>query len=563
MQLLHPAGGPSLPPLRARDRTRDERRRARSLALTRIEFRRWGKLEGQGRIALRPRSSAQRLEQLDRINDRLLAAALPAFAGDKLAWRLNGAKRAVGGRGESLRGADVFIAEAWHDGTEPWPFTLSIMTQEKKASGLFQAAMFLAPGYNRLLYPVGDIAKLVDIDAPLTIQIEPLREGAPPIVFGLLDFAVLARNLDATSASRPAPAKAEAGKEKPKFKCVVWDLDNTLWKGALVEDGVEGIVPFPAALAAIRELDRRGIINSIASKNDSDLAFAALAKFGVRDYFVFPKIGWGPKSEALQAIIAEMDVGADTFAFVDDEAFDRGEIEQLVPDITVFDAREIDRLIADPRCDVPITAESAKRREMYQSEERRIVARDNSGVDYGVFLRSCRIKLDVARLERATLLRMYELSQRTNQLNFSGLRYSQAELETLMAERPADTFVLTCSDKFGDYGAIGFCVLAADRPRVQSFFMSCRVQRKRVENAFFQLLRQELLARGARRLEIQYKATAKSKASVQMLTELGFALEAEDDGTGLFVRRLQADFADSDVVELRAAWATARMEAVA
>ena len=132
-----------------------------------------------------------------------------------------------------------------------------------------------------------------------------------------------------------------------------------------------------------------------------------------------------------------------------------------------------------------------------------------------------------------------------------------------MVERPDDTYVLTCSDKFGEYGAIGFCVLAPDRPRVESFFMSCRVQRKRVEHAFFQLLRQELLARGAGRFEIQYKATAKNKASVQMLSELGFALEAEGDGTGLFVRPLQPDFADIDVVDLRLAWDAERMEAVA
>lgn len=533
----------------------------RSLALTRIEFRRWGKLEGQGPIALRLQASARRLERLDRINDRLLASALPAFASDKLAWRLNGAKRALGGRGQSLRAADVFIAEAWHEGTEPWPFTLSIMTQHKGSSGLFQAAMSLAPGYNRLLYPVADIAKLVDVTGPLTIQIEPLREGAPPIVFGLLDFAALDRRIEARGAV--APAAATAKKEKPKFKCVVWDLDNTMWKGALVEDGVDGVVPFPQSLAAVRELDRRGIINSIASKNDPEFAFEALAKFGLREYFVFPKISWGPKSQAIQSIIAEMDVGADTFAFVDDEAFERGEIQQLVPDITVFDAREIARLIEDPRCDVPITAEGAKRREMYQSEERRIVERDNSGVDYGEFLRSCRIKLDVARLARPTLLRMYELSQRTNQLNFSGLRYSHAELEALMTDRPDDTYVLTCSDKFGEYGAIGFCVLAADRPQVESFFMSCRVQRKRVENAFFQLLGRELSARGARRFEIRYKATAKNKASVQMLTELGFTLETESNGAGLFVRPLQPEFADVDVVELRLAWEAARMEAVA
>jgi FkbH-like protein len=188
---------------------------------------------------------------------------------------------------------------------------------------------------------------------------------------------------------------------------------------------------------------------------------------------------------------------------------------------------------------------------MYQTEERRAAARQGSALDYADFLRSCDIALTVGRLTPRNLLRMYELSQRTNQLNFSGLRYTQAELEQLMARRPEDAFVLACADRFGDYGAIGFCVLAKDPPRVESFFMSCRVQRKRVENAFFRRLAAELAARGAERLEVRYKPTAKNSASAQMLTELGFAFEpCGPDGEGLYVRSLREPFADAEVVRL-------------
>jgi FkbH-like protein len=308
-------------------------------------------------------------------------------------------------------------------------------------------------------------------------------------------------------------------------------------------------------VALVREFDRRGIINSIASKNDADLAFQALERFGLRDLFVFPKISWGPKSEAIREIIAEMDVGADTFAFIDDQPFERGEVAELVPAVTVFSDQEMATLADHPRFDVPVTPESARRREMYQTEERRSAARQESALDYVSFLRSCGVTLTVSRLNKRNLLRMYELSQRTNQLNFSGLRYAQAELEALMAARPRDAFVLSCSDRFGEYGAIGFCVLAAGRPAVESFFMSCRVQRKRVENAFFQLLAGELAARGAGRLEVRYRPTAKNGASVQMLQELGFVLEPAgpdmgDGGEGLFVRPLDEAFADSDVVRL-------------
>ena len=530
----------------------------RSLSLTRIVFRRWGKLEGRGRMALKGPRAAAALEFADTAADPVLSRALPAPLRDKLAWRLNESKVQLVARGAALRPSDVFVLEAWHAGSRSWPFTLAIMTSAKQAGGLFQTAVPLAPGYNRLLVPVSDIAKLVDLGKPVTIQIEPVEEGAPPIVFGMIDFCRLSRALAAAPAQ---PVAANQAKDLPKLKCVVWDLDNTLWHGTLVEDGVEGITLSQAAADAVRELDRRGIINSIASKNDPDLTFAALEKFGLKQYFVFPKVSWGPKSEAIKSIIAEMDVSADTFAFVDDQPFERGEIQELIPEIQVFSHTEIADLIAHPRCDVPITAESGKRREMYQSEERRTVARGASTLDYTDFLRSCHIKLEVARIQPHNLLRMYELSQRTNQLNFSGRRYAQAELETLMTEQPERAFVLTCTDKFGEYGAIGFCVLMGARPAIESFFMSCRVQRKRVENAFFEYLRQRLLELGAERFEVAYKPTKKNKASVQMLEELGFShAPGESAGEEWFVRPIDRAFADSDVVALDLRFAAPALE---
>lgn len=529
-----------------------------SLHLTRISFRRWGKLEATGKIGLHTQAWASSAERIDGSIGRLVADRVPAPLRDKLIWRLNAIKRRAGALGDALQPHDALLVEAWHDADRPMPLTISVMSAAHRSAGLFQAAALLEPGYNRMLFPISDIQKLVDLEEPITVQIEPLQEGTPPIVFGILDFCRFASGLDgwpvANHVAAPVPD------ELPKLKCVVWDLDNTLWKGTLVEDGIEGIELAQPAVDIVRELDRRGIINSIASKNDPELAFAALERFGIRHYFVFPKIGWGPKSEAVRSIIAEMDVGADTFAFIDDQPFERGEIQQLIPGITVFSHTQIAGLLEHPRCDVPVTPESSKRREMYQGEERRIIARDSAQIDYISFLRSCHIRLEIARLQPANQLRMYELSQRTNQLNFSGRRYTQREIEVLLNERPEDTYVLTCSDKFGEYGAIGFCVLMEGQPAVESFFMSCRVQRKRVENAFFQFLQRELLTRGADRFEIQYRPTKKNRASVEMLAELGFEHEIDPTGKEWFVRSLRSDFADNDVVALETEFPPRSME---
>ncbi|HZQ39265.1 MAG TPA: HAD-IIIC family phosphatase, partial [Rhizomicrobium sp.] len=518
-----------------------------SAHLTRIKFRRWAKLEGEGRVSLISGGGGAALDLFDRGYDRL---SQMSSLGRRLNWRWNDVKRFVAGKGSGIADGDVFVFEAFHDDAASWPFTLSIMPKDKEKQGLFQFRIELSRGYNRTVIPVSEIRAKVGLDQTLVFQIEPLKERTPAIVFGVTDFVRPSRRLDNVAGRPPVQTRLAPVGEKPKFKCVVWDLDNTLWQGILAEDGIEGVRLSQTAARLVREFDRRGIINSIASKNDPELAVAALRKFGLSDYFVFSQIGWGPKSEGIRTIIADMDVGADTFAFIDDQAFERGEISELLPEVTVFADSEMEQLLDNPRFDVPITAESGNRREMYRTEERRKAARVASTVNYTDFLRACRIRLDIHGLTAANLGRIYELGQRTNQLNFSALRYSRADLERLMADPAMDTFVLACNDKFGDYGIIGFAVLNKEQALIESFFMSCRVQRKRVENAFFQYLAKELGAKGKSSLHVRYRKTAKNNASVQMLKELGFAYAPASEDEGVFSIALPPVFADDDVVEV-------------
>src|SRR5262249_5210281 len=143
-------------------------------------------------------------------------------------------------------------------------------------------------------------------------------------------------------------------------------------------------------------------------------------------------------------------------------------------------------LLSNPLFDVPATAEGSKRRAMYQVEELRHATFASAGTDYVTFLRDCNIRLTIHALSEQHAERAYELSQRTNQLNFSGTKYARSDIAAfLRPESRESVFLLACADKFGDYGIIGMCVLDQASGRVQSFMMSCRVQRKRVEAAFF------------------------------------------------------------------------------
>jgi FkbH-like protein len=460
--------------------------------------------------------------------------------------------------GAADRALSGFMLEAFSPTPPPFALLLTILPLGPDENESFQCRVPIGRGYNRMFVPLGGISARVDLDRSFLIQIEPVGDfEGHELVFGLIDFVrlkpdsairqrILGESDDDQSADR------SSHKAKKMVKCVVWDLDDTLWRGTLAEDGAGALTVDPVVLSTIKELDRRGILQSAASKNDPEPALAALVALGVRDYLLFPQIGWGPKSQSVAHIAELLDIGLDTFIFVDDQPFERGEVGETLPEVTVMSALDIPDMLSLPRLDVPITAESGKRRAMYQTEERRLATFEDSGTDYLTFLCGCFIRLEIDLLSSVSEARAYELSQRTNQLNVSGTRYSREDIASLMSgEGETDTFMLTCSDRFGDYGIIGMCVLDRRQARVQAFMMSCRVQRKRVEQAFFSWLVTHLEASGQHDvIEVDYRKTERNGTIVKMLQELGFDLRMESEDRGLFTRRLDEPFVEDDVVEI-------------
>jgi FkbH-like protein len=510
------------------------------LQLRRIQFKRWGKLEGWGPVAMKSRSVAERVQRFDQAAVAALRPPLPRRVIELATARLKTLRRRVAENGSPPGESDVFLVEAWNAGSSPQPFTLTFLTAGTSQPAILRYPVNFTPGYSRTAVPVAQIAPHIDLAKRFRVQLEPMAEGTPPLLFGVVDFVRLA--------TEAAPAREEA---KPKAKCLVWDLDNTLWDGILAEDGPEGVTPIPTAVATIVELDRRGILNSIATKNDPNLTRKALERFGLLAYFVAPQIGWGPKSEAIRQIATTLDIGMDTLVFIDDQAFERGEVQALCPGVEVLPQSSIAELITLDRFVVPVTSEGSKRRLMYQTEERRQRERARSTLDYDAFLRSCAIKAEVRPLAQDYVRRVFELSQRTNQLNVSARRYNIEDIETLMKAADArNTYVLSCTDRFGDYGVVGFCVMNRSSALVESFFMSCRVQRKRVEDAFFALLAADAADLGHKTLRVAYCRTDRNDTAVAMLTELGFAYVPADGTHGEFRRAVVQPFEHSQIVEL-------------
>ncbi|MFR0359500.1 HAD-IIIC family phosphatase [Streptomyces sediminimaris] len=260
-------------------------------------------------------------------------------------------------------------------------------------------------------------------------------------------------------------------------KCLVWDLDETLWRGTLAEG--DEVRPLRRARELVEELDRRGILQSIASKNDHDQAWSALERFGLAEYFVLPQIGWGPKSAAVQAIADGLNFDVGTIAFVDDRPTERAEVAYHLPRVRCYDAVEdLPRLATLPEfTPAQVTADSARRRSMYQAGFRRTSAQERFTGSDEEFLRTLDLRMAISRAGESGLARVEELTLRTSQMNATGVHYSLGTLRELIADPRHEVLVATLEDRFGPHGAIGILLLERHREvwHLKLLATSCRV----------------------------------------------------------------------------------------
>jgi FkbH-like protein len=332
-----------------------------------------------------------------------------------------------------------------------------------------------------------------------------------------------------------------AGEKSKKVKCVVWDLDNTLWDGILIEDGPGKLRLKPGMVEVIKELDRRGILHSIASKNNREEALQVLRDFHIDEYFLHPQISWDPKSEGIKAIARRLNIGTDTLLFVDDSEFELQQVKAIHPEVRVLKADQYQKLPEMKDCMAPATPEAATRRRMYQVEANRQEIAEAYGQDYMAFLKDCDIRLTIRSLAEENFDRVHELTQRTNQMNFSGNRYDREVLKRIHSTPHLDTYVLDCEDRFGTYGVVGFCIVDRREPRMTDLMFSCRIQSKRVEHAFLTFLIGKYLAGSDKDFFANYRKTERNAPSGRVFADLGLReIEVKDGVSSLVFSKDQA-----------------------
>ncbi len=384
------------------------------------------------------------------------------------------------------------------------------------------------------------------------IMLYPENNAERRLVFTWLDLVQYRPGYESrshkTGPDRPAPAA--------KVKCVAWDLDNTLWKGILAEDSEGALLPRPKALELIEKLDERGIIQTVVSKNNHADAWPVIERLGLQDYFLYPAINWQPKSSNLKEIANRLNINIDTFALIDDSPFERAEVQSACPQVRVYSDEQIGPLLTYREFEVPVSESSKNRRASYLTEIKREKVKEAFGGDYEAFLRSCGMKLRLfLPREEKPMARCLELIQRSNQLNLANTRYQAEEFRDLLSREGFLCVAMDCSDRFGDYGIVGFASIdeTQDRPTLRDLVLSCRVAQKRVEHTFIQWLARRELGKGKTALAAELVKTERNQPIRQVFEDLHFRSLGGDNGRVLMELPLDQNLVVEDIVTVETA----------
>jgi methoxymalonate biosynthesis protein len=327
------------------------------------------------------------------------------------------------------------------------------------------------------------------------------------------------------------------------IKCVIWDIDNTLLDGVYLESGPAWPEPDPVQLGILRELSRRGIVHALASRNPPEAAEYVSRVTGHE--FAAAECGWGPKSGAVTAIIARLGLAADAVAFVDDELIERAEVAAALPGVLVLAAEDMPDAAGWPEFSpAVVTAEARRRGEMYAQRRRRQEEARAFGGSRDEFLRYSQTRVVITPATAADLPRLHELSERTRQFNSVGAAVPEPELAALLGESGRRLITVRLSDRFGDDGIVGGCVIdtgsAPAAWRVPLLLMSCRAMGRGVIDALLAWLCRAAARAGVTAVKVPCPVTERNLPLRLALAAAGFrsADPPAPDSPAIFARRL-------------------------
>jgi FkbH-like protein len=319
------------------------------------------------------------------------------------------------------------------------------------------------------------------------------------------------------------------------IKCVVWDLDNTLLSGIYLESA--GLPPAadPVLSGVLTDLAGRGILHAIASRNPPEAASHAEQVTGQK--FAAVRCDWGAKSAAIASIMAELDLAADAVSFVDDDALERAEVSFTLPDVLVLAPQEMPAAVRWPAFSPPVlTGEGRRRGEMYRQRRARQEEAQAFGGSREEFLRYCRTRVVIGQAGQADVPRLHELSVRTHQFNSAASELSAGDLAGLLGSAGHRVTTVRLSDRFGDDGLVGCCVIDTTLAawQVPLLMMSCRALGRGVIDALLAWLCLAASQAGADRVDVACVLSPRNVPLRIALTAAGFRAAGAGQAGGPF-----------------------------
>ncbi len=329
-------------------------------------------------------------------------------------------------------------------------------------------------------------------------------------------------------------------RELPMIKCVIWDLDNTLFDGVYLESAAgQRPAADPALTTVLTELAARGILHAIASRNPPEAAEHAEQVTG--HTFAAVRCGWDPKPAAVTSIMSELGLAAEAVAFVDDDALERAQVAYALPGVLVLAPDDMADAASLPQFSPPVLTDEARRRgEIYAN---RLVRQEEArafGGSRDDFLRYSRTEVTIARAVPADVPRLHELSVRTHQFNSRGTVVAQAALRKMI-----ESLVITVRlrDRFGDDGLVGGSVISGepDEWEVPLLMLCCRAMGRGVIDALLAWLCRAAARSGARQVTVPCVINPRNVPLRVALAAAGFRAPTPSGETAMFSRRLDGE----------------------
>lgn len=358
-------------------------------------------------------------------------------------------------------------------------------------------------------------------------------------------------------------------------KCIVLDLDNTLWGGVIGDDGLSGIIlgqgdPLGEAFMDFQRLMLRyrehGIILAVCSKNEHDIALLPFRQHPdmvlKETDIAFFAANWDDKASNLKWIAAELNLGLDALVMVDDNPAERLQIRMALPEVAVPELPEdpsfFSSIIANSGYfeAVSFSDDDKQRAEQYRANAARKKNR-NSASNLDEYLRSLDMHLNVGSFSQLSLPRVTQLANKTNQFNLTTRRYTQAEIEKLCTDPDIITLQGRLADQFGSNGLISIMIgrVSGSVCTIESWLMSCRVIGRKVEDAMLIVMSQLAVRSGATALAGEYIPTQKNALVADLYQRLGFSKISEGpDGVSNWYLDVSEEFFDSKHLPIEVHW---------